>query len=145
MTPGPAASSAAVRRRMSRQRQKDTKAELLVRRELHARGLRYRVNSKLESDLRTRADIAWRTLRVAVFIDGCYWHGCPMHATRPKANADWWAEKLDANVRRDRRADEALASRGWTVLRFWEHEEPDDVCNRIAATLVSRRKQLTTK
>lgn len=130
---------------MSRQRQKDTKAELLVRRELHARGLRYRVNSKLESDLRTRADIAWRTLRVAVFIDGCYWHGCPMHATRPKANADWWAEKLDANVRRDRRADEALASRGWTVLRFWEHEEPDDVCNRIAATLVSRRKQLTTK
>lgn len=126
-TARPTASSAAVRARMQKQRRRDTDAEMQVRRRLHAAGIRYRVDSKPEPDLRTRGDIVWRGLRVVVFIDGCYWHGCPLHATRPKANAQWWARKLDGNVATDRRNDAALTARGWLVLRYWEHEPAGDV------------------
>lgn len=135
----PTASSAAVRSRMSRQRRRDTKPELLVRQILHARGLRYRVNAAPELGLRGKADIVWRGLRLAVYIDGCFWHGCPEHATRPKANEAWWAEKLDGNVQRDRRTDRALTSRGWTVLRFWEHEQPTTVADAICEKLAELR------
>ncbi|MFW0783600.1 very short patch repair endonuclease [Gordonia sp. CPCC 206044] len=131
----PPASSASVRVRMSKQKRRDTEAELRIRRLLHARGLRFRVDTKLEPDLRANADIAWRGLHVAVFIDGCFWHGCPEHATRPRANAAWWAEKLDNNIRRDRRTDAELARRGWTVMRFWEHEDPEAVADVIGARL----------
>lgn len=72
---------------------------------------------------RRRADLAFASARVLVFVDGCFWHGCPTHATWPKANAAWWREKIEANVRRDRDADASLRSRGWQVLRFWEHED----------------------
>lgn len=89
--------------------------------------------------MRCRADIVWRGLRLAVFIDGCFWHGCPEHATRPKANGAWWAEKLDGNIQRDRRTDAELTSRGWTVLRFWEHEQPAAVADAICATLTALR------
>jgi DNA mismatch endonuclease (patch repair protein) len=81
----------------------------------------------------------WRSLRLIVFIDGCFWHGCPDHATRPRANSEWWAEKLDANIQRDRRTDAELAARGWTVLRFWEHEEPSAVADAICARLSELR------
>lgn len=131
----PAASSESVRSRMSRQRRRDTKPEVQVRKILHARGIRYRVNGAPEAGMRCKADIVWRGLRLAVFIDGCFWHGCPEHATRPKANEAWWAEKLDGNKRRDRRTDAELTSRGWTVLRFWEHEQPAAVADAICATL----------
>ncbi|WP_194786805.1 very short patch repair endonuclease [Mycobacteroides abscessus] len=124
---------------MSRQRRSDTQPELLVRRILHARGIRYRVNSVMEPGLRCRADIAWRRLQLAVFIDGCFWHGCPDHATRPKANSDWWAKKLDENTARDRRTDMQLTARGWTVLRFWEHEEPNAVADAICESLTRLR------
>lgn len=120
---------------MSRQRNRDTEPELLVRQILYSRGIRYRVNVAPEPGLRCKADILWRGLRLAVFIDGCFWHGCPKHATRPKANEAWWAEKLDGNVRRDRRLDVELATRGWVVLRFWEHEEPVAVADTICAEL----------
>lgn len=136
----PAASSEAVRARMSRQRSKDTNAEVEVRRELHARGVRFRTDVKLESDLRTRADIAWRGLRLAVFIDGCFWHGCPTHATRPTANAEWWAEKLDANMKRDRRTDAQLSVRGWVVRRYWEHEAPALVADDLYAVLLELKR-----
>lgn len=131
----PAASSDLVRSRMSRQRRRDTQPELLVRRILHARGVRYRIDGRPEADLRCKADILWRQLRMAVFIDGCFWHGCPEHATRPKANEQWWAEKLDGNIRRDRRMDAELTARGWKVLRFWEHEDPMGVADAICARL----------
>lgn len=125
---------------MSRQRSKNTAPEVEVRRELHARGVRFRTDVKLEHDLRTRADIAWRRLKLAVFIDGCFWHGCPDHATRPAANAEWWASKLDANIARDRRTDAILAERGWAVLRFWEHESPVDVAADIMGALTDLRR-----
>ena len=112
-----------------------------MRRELHARGVRFRTEVKLEQDLRTKADIAWRRLKLAIFIDGCFWHGCPEHATRPAANAEWWAVKLDGNVARDRRTDAILADRGWTVLRFWEHQPPADVADCIVAVLTDLRNE----
>lgn len=130
---------------MSRQRRSDTQPELLVRQMLHARGIRYRVNAAPERDLRCKADIVWRGLHLAVFIDGCFWHGCPDHATRPKANEAWWAKKLDGNVERDRRMDAALAARGWTVLRFWEHEDPGAVADAICLTLTQLRQRTTDR
>ncbi|WP_211324960.1 very short patch repair endonuclease [Williamsia limnetica] len=135
----PLASSDAVRDRMREQRRRDTAAEMRIRRLLHAVGIRYRVDVKLEPDMRTRGDIVWRGLLLVVFVDGCFWHGCPVHATRPKSNADWWAEKLDANVRRDRATDAELRSRGWTVLRFWEHDPPDDAVRTIRCSLSNLR------
>ena len=131
----PAASSELVRMRMSKQRRRDTKPELQVRKALYSRGIRYRVDVRPEPDLRSRADIAWKRLRLAVFIDGCFWHSCPKHRTSPKTNKDWWEEKLRNNIIRDRRCDADLAARGWTVLRFWEHEDPvriaDSICTQI--------------
>ncbi|WIM87442.1 DNA mismatch endonuclease Vsr [Candidatus Mycobacterium wuenschmannii] len=124
---------------MSKQRQRDTQAELSVRKILHARGIRFRVDARPESDYRCKADIIWRTLHLAVFIDGCFWHGCPEHATRPTANREWWAQKLDSNIERDRRADAVLGTRGWTVLRFWEHEEPAVVADAICLQLAKLR------
>ncbi|WP_308195909.1 very short patch repair endonuclease [Gordonia metallireducens] len=127
----PPPSSPAVRSRMSRQKSRDTGPEIAVRRALHARGIRYRVDVKLEPDMRTRADLAWRGLKLAVFIDGCFWHGCPEHATRPAANRDWWAQKLDANIARDRRTDDTLRNRGWVVRRFWEHQSPEEIADEL--------------
>src|SRR6478752_732050 len=118
----PAASSADIELRMKRQLRRDTKPELAVRRLLHAYGVRYRVDAKLEPGLRVRGDIVWRGRKIVVFVDGCFWHGCPVHATAPKANADWWREKLDANIARDKRTNAELIERGWKVMRFWEHE-----------------------
>ncbi|WP_119032279.1 very short patch repair endonuclease [Gordonia rubripertincta] len=137
----PPASSESVRFRMSRQRNKDTNPETQVRRALHSRGVRFRTNVKVEPDLRTRADVAWRGLKLAVFIDGCFWHGCPKHATQPAANAEWWAEKLETNRARDRRTDSTLTERGWTVRRYWEHELPEEVADDIVRLLGSLRKR----
>ncbi|MCV7105316.1 very short patch repair endonuclease [Mycolicibacterium chitae] len=124
---------------MSRQRRTGTKPELLVRQILHARGIRYRVDTAPVPGLRCKADIVWRRLRLAVFVDGCFWHGCPLHATRPKANEAWWAQKLDGNAERDRRTDADLEARGWTVLRFWEHEDPSEVADAICSKLMDLR------
>ncbi|WP_079281272.1 very short patch repair endonuclease [Mycobacteroides abscessus] len=135
----PSASSEPVRLRMSRQRRRDTRPELLIRRLLHSRGIRYRVNTRPAPGLRCNPDIAWRGLRLAVFVDGCFWHSCPQHATRPKANEEWWAQKLVRNVKRDRRIDEELKAHGWTVLRFWEHEEPVSVADAICKKLAELR------
>lgn len=118
---------------MRNQKRRDTAAELAIRRLSHARGMRYRVDAPLPlKESRRRADMLFANAKVAVFIDGCYWHACPIHATRPKANADWWADKLAMNVARDRNTDKRLAENGWTVVRIWEHENPEDATNRIA-------------
>jgi DNA mismatch endonuclease (patch repair protein) len=77
--------------------------------------------------------------RVAVYVDGCFWHRCPQHATSPKANSSWWAEKLDANVRRDRDTDARLGHAGWLVIRVWEHEDMSEAAARIQQTVQARR------
>lgn len=123
---------------MSRQASKDTGSELAVRRLLHAAGLRYRVEYPVPGMARRRLDVAFTRAKVAVLIDGCFWHGCPVHATQPKANAEWWREKLDRNMARDRETTEHLVAQGWTVLRFWEHEAPEEVAARVAAIVEER-------
>ncbi|MFI1353308.1 very short patch repair endonuclease [Streptomyces sp. NPDC020898] len=128
---------------MSRQVSKDTAAELAVRRLLHAAGLRYRVEYPVPGMARRRIDVAFTSVKVAVLIDGCFWHGCPEHATQPKANAEWWREKLDRNMARDRETTEQLVAEGWTVLRFWEHEAPEEVAVRVGAAVERRRTERT--
>jgi DNA mismatch endonuclease (patch repair protein) len=109
--------------RMSRQVRRDTAPELRLRRLLFARGLRYRVDAPLPGMPRRRADVLFTRRRVAVFIDGCFWHSCPVHGTVPRSNRDWWVAKLDKNMARDRETDTYLSANGWAVLRFWEHED----------------------
>lgn len=122
---------------MSRQRQRDTGPELAVRQRVHAMGLRYRVDAPLPG-LRRRADMLFSGARVAVFVDGCFWHGCPQHATTPKSNTDWWREKIAANVRRDHDTDATLRSSGWEIVRIWAHEPPDIAAARVASIVSTR-------
>lgn len=119
--------------RMSRQRRRDTAAEIALRRILHARGLRYRVDAALPGLPRRRADLVFPRQKLAVFVDGCFWHGCPVHGTAPKSNADWWAAKLARNVERDRETDAHLARAKWHVIRIWEHENPSCAADRVEA------------
>ena len=123
--------------RLSRQRSSGTKPELALRRELHRRGLRYFVDRAPIRGQRRRADLVFPRLRVAVYVDGCFWHRCPEHATFPKNNAQWWAEKLAGNVARDRATDTALTDSGWRVVRVWEHENAIAAADRVQATLRS--------
>ncbi|MFJ4617860.1 very short patch repair endonuclease [Streptomyces sp. NPDC088812] len=125
---------------MSRQASKDTGVELAVRRLLHAAGLRYRVEYPVPGMPRRRIDVAFPRARVAVLIDGCFWHGCPQHATQPKSNREWWRAKLDRNMARDRETTEHLTTQGWTVLRFWEHVSPDEVAAAVQAAVELERR-----
>ena len=102
-------------------RGRDTGPELALRRAVHARGLRYFVNRRPLRGVRRTADLVFPTARVAVFVDGCFWHGCPDHHTVAQANADYWAEKVTQNRTRDLEADQLLTDAGWTVVRIWEH------------------------
>ncbi|WP_416564343.1 very short patch repair endonuclease [Nocardia testacea] len=123
--------------RMSRQRRAHTAPELALRRELHRRGLRYFVDRAPIRGQRRRADLVFPRRRIAVYVDGCFWHRCPDHATDPKNNAAWWAEKLAGNVARDRATDAALREAGWQVVRIWEHEDPVRAADRVQAALGS--------
>jgi DNA mismatch endonuclease, patch repair protein len=118
---------------MQATRRTDTAPELALRRELHRRGLRYRVDYPVLP--RRRADVAFPRQRVAVFVDGCFWHSCPDHGTQAKANAEWWRAKLEANVERDRDTDARLAAAGWTVVRAWEHEPVPEVADVVTRAL----------
>ncbi|MCC3767187.1 very short patch repair endonuclease [Streptomyces sp. UNOC14_S4] len=124
---------------MSRQARRDTSPEMAVRRLLYRSGHRYRLQRPVPGMPRRTIDITFPGPRIAVFLDGCFWHGCPEHATSPKANADWWRQKLDRNVSRDRETTEHLINAGWTVLRFWEHEDPSAVAADIAAAVTVAR------
>lgn len=120
------------RRNMQANRSRDTKPELVVRRALHKRGLRYRVAIAPDPSFRRRADIVFTRARVAVFIDGCFWHGCPEHGRVSfNHNEDYWPAKLAANVARDADTTRRLRDLGWLVLRFWEHEDPAGVVEQI--------------
>lgn len=128
-----------VRRRFSRQRIKDTAPEIALRRELHAIGLRYRINYAALPGVRRRPDVVFTAVRVAVFIDGCFWHRCPEHAVAPKNNAAWWSDKLQHTVDRDRDTDLCFTTAGWLVVRIWEHEPACDAAARIDSLVRSRR------
>lgn len=131
---------------MSRQATRDTAPELVIRTRLHALGLRYRVHTRPLSSFRRTADIVFTRVRVAVFVDGCFWHGCPDHRTFPKTNEQWWERKLERNVERDAETNRVLEDAGWVVVRVWEHESPDAAALRIRRALdlrgrVSRRSR----
>ncbi|MDX3237070.1 very short patch repair endonuclease [Streptomyces sp. ME03-5709C] len=128
-TPGRSRNMAAIKRR-------DTKPERVIRSLLHAAGKRYRVDVRLTlGSTRPRPDILFTRARVAVFVDGCFWHCCPEHGRQPGVNGDYWGPKLERNVSRDRAADKALTDAGWTVIRVWEHEAPNEVADRIITAL----------
>lgn len=130
-TPGTRASKRANRGR-------DTAPEMAVRRRLHALGLRYRVSIRPVTDVRRTADIVFTRAQIAVFIDGCFWHGCPQHYSAPVRNAEFWRSKRQRNIERDAETDSVLRMRGWRPLRFWEHEvndAPDEVAAAIAAAV----------
>lgn len=128
-----------IRSRMSGQRSRDTDIEIALRKTLHAAGLRYRVHRRPLKGVRREADILFGPARVAVFVDGCFWHGCPEHATWPKNNALFWREKIEKNRARDRDTDARLAEAGWASVRVWEHEDATEAAKRIA-TLVRERR-----
>jgi DNA mismatch endonuclease, patch repair protein len=121
--------------RMSRQRRRDTGPEMQLRRALHRMGLRYRVNQALPGMPRRRADVTFPRAHVVVFVDGCFWHRCPEHATDPINNGSWWARKLQGNVARDQETNVRLRDAGWTVIRLWEHEDMEGAARRVAAVL----------
>ncbi|WP_449061616.1 very short patch repair endonuclease [Planomonospora algeriensis] len=126
------ASSEGVRKSMQANRGRDTRPELALRRAAHALGLRYRVSVRPLPSVRRTADMVFTKAKVAVFMDGCFWHGCPEHHTKSATNAEYWAEKVRRNRERDAETDRLLKESGWTVIRIWEHEDPVDSANRIA-------------
>lgn len=114
-------------------RNAETKPEVALRSALFRRGLRFRKNVRAEKDVRCRVDVVFPREKVAVFVDGCFWHSCPKHGNRPSANSNYWHAKLARNVERDRENDRALLSAGWTVVRVWEHEPAANAAKRIEA------------
>lgn len=131
----PVPSSAAVSAQMSRHPRRDTGPELALRKLLHAAGYRYRVQYPVPGRPRRTIDVAFTKQRVAVFVDGCFWHGCTIHRTVPTANNAWWQEKLAKNLARDNETTAHLAALGWSVIRVWEHNSAEEAVERIAAVL----------
>lgn len=126
-------------RNMAAIRRTDTKPEIAIRSALHRRGHRFRKDLRLNlGDVRPRPDVVFTRRKVAVFIDGCFWHACPEHSAPPRQNTGYWGPKLQGNVDRDRRYDEALITHGWLVVRAWEHEAADEVVRRVEAALSQR-------
>lgn len=125
---------------MARTGRRDTKPEIELRRHLHALGLRFRVDRPVLADRRRRVDVVFGPAKVAVFVDGCFWHGCPLHATFPKTNAEYWRGKIETNRARDRDTNDQLARAGWHVERAWEHEDMARVAMRVSAVVHARRR-----
>jgi DNA mismatch endonuclease (patch repair protein) len=123
---------------MSAQRTRDTAPERLLRQDLFSRGLRYRVNFPVPGKRRRTIDIAFTKAKLAVFVDGCFWHGCAEHKSAPKANGDWWARKIETNRHRDAETRSHLESMGWCVVRVWEHEDVHQVASVVERTLAGR-------
>jgi DNA mismatch endonuclease (patch repair protein) len=130
-----APSSVGVSERMSKHPRRDTQPELRLRRMLHAAGLRYRVQYPVPGMKRRTIDVAFTGRKVAVFVDGCFWHGCAEHRTVPASNRDWWATKLTKNSARDAETDRHLSSLGWRVVRLWEHDAPTEGYERVRRAL----------
>jgi DNA mismatch endonuclease (patch repair protein) len=139
----PAASTPAARALMQRNRRRDSLAEVQLRSALHRLGLRFRVDHPIRCgpSRPIRPDVVFTKARLAVFVDGCFWHGCPDHGRPPKANSNYWSAKIALNQDRDRRQASVLAAAGWTVLRVWEHEPADEAAQAIAAAWTRAAKQ----
>ena len=135
--------STGVSERMRRQAVRDTEIEMALRRRLHASGLRYRVHVRPVPSIRRTADIAFPRARVAVFVDGCFWHGCTVHKTIPTSNRTFWAEKIAKNVRRDEDTRRRLLEAGWLHIQVWEHDDPDAAAAAIAEIVAARRQDTT--
>lgn len=112
---------------------------MVLRRELFRRGLRYRVQLRVPGNRRRTIDVALTRVKVAVFVDGCFWHGCPEHGVRPTTNAEWWRWKIERNQTRDADTTRLLEEQSWAVLRFWEHEAIDIAADRVEALVRARR------
>lgn len=141
--PGLVPSSSDASRRMAKVRQTGTDTELALRREMYRIGLRYRIGYEVLRKPRRVADVAFPGRKIAVFIDGCFWHGCPEHATWPKRNADFWRQKIEANRQRDADTNARLEANGWTALRFWSHESPTkaaEVVARVVAEIDTKHR-----
>jgi DNA mismatch endonuclease, patch repair protein len=137
------ASSPGVRKSMQANTGRDTKPEIALRRAVHALGLRYFVSRRPIRKVRRTADLVFPRVKLAVFLDGCFWHGCPEHHTVAKTNAEYWAEKVATNRRRDVDTDAKLAGEGWTALRIWEHEPAADAALRVAEEVAALREVAT--
>ncbi len=124
---------------MSKQKSRDTGIEMALRKVLHAAGFRYRVHRRPVKGVRREADLVFGPARVAVFVDGCFWHGCPEHGTWPKNNADYWRTKIETNRLRDANTDAVLLEAGWLAVRIWEHEPADIAASRVIETVRQRR------
>jgi DNA mismatch endonuclease (patch repair protein) len=133
------ASSDAVRRVMRSNRDGSTRPEIELRSAVHRLGLRFRLRVPLGAAGRHRPDLVFPRERVAVFLDGCFWHGCPQHGSLPKTNAEYWMSKIARNQARDRNLNEVLRLHGWTVVRVWEHEDAVEAATRIRAIVVAAR------
>jgi DNA mismatch endonuclease (patch repair protein) len=139
----PPPSSVAALKRMQAAKPKDTAPEKALRSALHHRGLRFRIDVKPLKELNRRADIVFRSAKVAVFVDGCFWHGCPIHGTQAKANANFWREKINQNRVRDADTNRCLKDAGWTVIRVWEHEDLDEAAEKTYMIIKNKTKQNT--
>ncbi len=135
MSPESWASSPGTQKSMRANKGRDTKPERALRSAVHALGLRYRVNARPLKAVRRTADLVFTRAKVAVFLDGCFWHGCPEHHTVAATNASFWAEKVETNRSRDRDTDAKLAEGGWTVVRVWEHEDPVESALRVESAV----------
>lgn len=135
------ASSPGNRASMQANKSRDTKPELALRRAVHALGMRYRVGIRPVASLRRTADLVFTKARVAVFLDGCFWHGCPQHHSVAKTNAMFWADKVRQNRERDAETDRLLAEYGWTVVRIWEHDDSSAAAVKIQSLLTGRSSQ----
>ncbi|WP_345799803.1 very short patch repair endonuclease [Microbacterium sp. AZCO] len=136
------ASSERVSKSMRSNRGRDTSPELALRRVLHAAGYRYRVDYPPGPDRRRRADIVFTRLRIVVFVDGCFWHSCPVHGTVPKTNVDYWVPKLERNRLRDAETSRALETDGWAVIRIWEHESVAAASALVMGAVNEKRRSL---
>jgi DNA mismatch endonuclease (patch repair protein) len=126
---------------MQGNRSRDTRPELALRSAVHALGLRYRVAARPLATIRFTADLVFRPVKVAVFVDGCFWHGCPEHSRRVVTNSDYWTAKIRRNQHRDATVDDALKSAGWLPLRIWEHEPAPEAALHIAEVVRDRRSR----
>jgi len=136
----PAPSSEAALKRMKAAKPRDTAPEKALRSALHRRGLRFRLDERPVENLNRKADIVFRSAKVAVFVDGCFWHGCPVHGTQAKANAEFWSRKIKQNQKRDRDTTRRLRTAGWKVIRVWEHEDPDKAAEQIYRSVTKHKK-----
>ncbi|MEU4518355.1 very short patch repair endonuclease [Amycolatopsis sp. NPDC024027] len=125
---------------MSKQKSRNTGIEMALRKALHSAGFRYRVHRRPVKGVRREADLVFGPARVAVFVDGCFWHGCPEHATWPKNNAEFWREKIETNRRRDADTDARLDDAGWLAVRIWEHESVEVATDRVITAVRERRR-----